>query len=489
MDLYTTLRDHYIALSYWLDPFFLVYFAVINIAYCILLFFGSIGIYQRHRGLEFESIQPVLKSNSLPEITFLMAAYNESVSIIQSIDNLISLSYRYKQIIVINDGSTDNTFDLIKEKYQLIPIPIYFDTLVQTAPIRGVYKSKTKQELLVIDKENGKKADALNAGLSACANPFFITVDADTVVDDRGFELLVRPMFANPDAIALGASLRVRNGCKVEYNRVIADDFPRNYLSAMQSLEYMRAFILRQGWDWLKANYLISGAFAILLTQPVIKLGGFAHTVADDLEIILRLNRYMLAKGISYQIKYLPDPIAWTDAPALYKDLARQRLNWHRGLLECLWFHKSVCLNPRYGRFGLLSMPYLVYSEAIEPVFEATGIIYIIAGLLLNAVNVATLILVLASIYFFTVCFSIICILIEELTFRRFNQKRSILLLIFYCFIENFFYRPVTLIWRIRGIMDFFKKFSSIQGNSQKINESLYTLLGKEKRNEKNVGN
>lgn len=479
------MRELYIYYSYWLDPFFLVYFAIINITYCVMLTLGIFSTFKRRKILSIDTYQPVLKSNFLPEITFLMAAFNEAPTIIQSVDNLLHLSYRYKQIIVVNDGSKDNTLDLLKDTYQLIEIPCYFSSVVPTKPIRGVYRSKIHSELLIIDKENGGKFDAINVGLGACHNDYFITVDADTSIDDRDFEMLIRPMLSDPKTIAIGASVRILNGCFLEYNRINARQFPKTYLAAMQALEYLRAFVQRQGWNELNCNYLISGAFAIFLTKPVIEVGGYAPTDANDLEIVLRLNRYMRAKKTPYNMAYLPDPVAWTDVPDTYGEIAKQRLIWHRGLLECLWFHKTMLLNPRYGRFGFVVYPYLIYAEALEPVVEMIGIIYIILGLFLSAINVVSLVLVLGIIFFFTFCFTIICILIEELTFNKFNEKKSLFLLIFYSFIENLGYRQCNLWWRLRGLWDFLKKFSKIQKDSQNINRSLYESLNKGKTDEK----
>jgi cellulose synthase/poly-beta-1,6-N-acetylglucosamine synthase-like glycosyltransferase len=414
-----------------------------------------------------------------------MAAYNESTNIINSVDGLLHLSYRYKQIIVVNDGSTDKTLELLKEKYQLIQIPQYFDSVISTKPIKGVYRSRIHQAILVIDKENGQKYDAINAGLGACKNAYFMTVDADTSIDDGDFEMLIRPILSDPKTIAIGASVRILNGCFLEYNRINSRKFPNTYLTAMQALEYLRAFIQRQGWSEFNCNYLISGAFAVFLTKPVLEVGGFAPTVADDLEIVMRLNRYMRAKKIPYNMIYLPDPVAWTEVPDDYKQLARQRLNWHRGMLECLWFHKSLLFNPRYGRFGLIAYPYLLYAEAMEPVVELIGIVYIVLGLLLNALNVVSLVFVLAVVFFFVFCFTVICILIEELTFNKFSDKKSIALLIYYSLLENLGYRQLSLIWRLRGMWDFFVKFSKIQMISKKINRSLYEKLKKETSHEK----
>lgn len=466
------MREYYIQLTYWLDPFFLIYFGIINTIYCILLFLGSISIYRRYRDLNIEVPEPILKSNSLPEITFLMPAYNEGSHLVEAINNVLHLSYRYKQLILVNDGSTDNTLEILKEKYQLIQIPCYFQPVVETKPIRGVYRSKIYSELLVIDKENGRRFDALNAGLGACKNDYTIAVDADTFIDDHDFEMLVRPMMMNPETIAIGASVRIRNGCVLEYNRVKPKNFPASYLAGLQTLEYLRAFILRQGWNLIGCTYLISGAFSIYMTKWVVKVGGFA-LIGEDLEMVLKLNRYMRAKKIPYKMDFLPDPVSWTDAPSTYQEISKQRISWNRGFFGCLWCHKSLLFNPRYGRYGFLVFPFLIYAEAIEPIVELMGIVYIIFGLYFDALNVKSLILVLVMIYFFTTAFTLMCILVEEMTFKRFEKRKSTFLLVFYSLIENFGYRQLNLLWRLHGIFEFLIAFPSMNKDSKRVNQWL----------------
>lgn len=465
--------EDYIYLTYWLDPFFLVYFAAINLIYLILLLLGCIKIYQRNQEIKRDDYTRILRSESLPQICFLVAAYNEAHQIVSMIDNLLHLSYRYKQILVVNDGSKDNTLELLVEKYQLIATPYSLQSDIHAKPIKAVYRSKLFQELTVVDKENGEKHDALNVGINLCTSPYFISVDADTYIDNESFEQLVRPMLINPQAIAIGASVRIRNGCTLTFNKITTELFPLGYVTVMQSIEYLRAFLMRMGWDYAGGNYVLSGAFSIFLTKAVREAGGFAPTVANDLEIIVRLNRMFKATKTPYKIEYLPDPTAWTEGPSTMKSLGRQRTLWQRGLLESMWFHKCLFFNPRYGAYGMFVYPFLFFGEAFEPVVEIAGMIYIIIGLCLGVINSFYLFLLLSSIWGFTFIYTLFCILIEELTFRKYPTSRSFMLLCWNSFIENVGYRQMNLIWRIRGIWQFFKRFPTINKDSKALNQMI----------------
>ncbi|MEI8124940.1 MAG: glycosyltransferase family 2 protein [Parachlamydiaceae bacterium] len=475
------MREEYIYWAYWLDPFFLIYFASINFVYLYLLFLGCIKIYKRSLDIPRDDYTRILRSDSLPTIGFLVAAYNEQNDIESAVDNLLHLSYRYKQIIVINDGSTDDTLKILIEKYQLLPVPYSLQGSLPSMPIKTVYRSRLFEEIMVIDKANGKKFDALNAGLNLCTTPYYITVDADTYIENDSFERLIRPILINPETIAIGASVRIRNGCTLNFTTISTNLFPLGYVTAMQSIEYLRAFLMRMGWDYTGGNYVLSGAFAVFETDIIRKVGGYAPTVADDLEIILRLNHAFKATKTPYKITYLPDPTAWTEGPWTLKELARQRFLWQRGTLESMWFHKKIFFNPRYGAFGMFVYPFLFFGEALEPIIEITGCIYIVVGLCLNVINGFELFLLLSTIWGFNFIYTLFCILIEELTFRKYPSQRSFCLLVWYSFLENFGYRQLNLIWRIRGIRGFFQRFSEIQKDSKRINEIMENIIKKGK--------
>lgn len=457
---------------YLSSPLFFWYFASINVVYLILLICSSFKIFSRQKESANEDYTQVLRSNSLPEISFLVPAYNEAANIAHTIKNILAISYRYKQIIVINDGSTDSTVKILIDNFQLVPIPMLYVELIPAQKVKTIYRSKLYPEMILIDKEHGKKYDTLNAGINACQTPFFISIDADTFLDDRAFGLLIRPILTNPNAIAIGASVRIINGCSINLNTISTFDFPQKILPAMQTLEYLRAFLERQGWDFLGGNFVLSGAFAVLKTDVIKLAGGYADTVAEDMEIIIRLHRMMKERKELYEIKYLPDPVAWTICPETYKELATQREHWHRGLLDCLWFHRKAFFNPRYGAFGLFIYPFWVYSECIEPFVEVLGYLFILTGYFLGVLSIDYALLFLSVSWGFTSLFTVSCVLLEELSFKKYPSLRTLLLFTLYALCENFWYRQLTLIWRIKGSFVFFKNFFKAQKTGKQV-ESL----------------
>lgn len=465
----------------WVDPLFLSYFAFLNLVYFLLFLLGSIHILFRIREVEREDFTSVLQSNSLPEISFIIPAYNEKVEILTSVKSLINLSYRYKQIIVVNDGSKDNTFELLREFLDLIPTSANYEHVLSTQPIRGVYRSQLYQEVMVIDKENGTKYDALNAGLNACRNTFLITVDADTFIDDESFETIIRPLLIYPDTIAVGASVRVKNDCQINFTHIYTSKFPEHFLAGVQAVEYFRAFLMRQGLNYVGGNFCLSGAFSCFLTDVVRKAGGFAPTFANDLEITLRLHRVMLASRIPYRIFYVPDPVAWTDTPRTFRELGEQRMVWHRGLLEAMWFHRILFFNPRYGAFGLFVFPFFFFCEAIEPIMEILGYIYITLGIIAGIVDPSFIFLFFSFTLGFTFILTLISLMLEEVSFRKYPSYKSILKMMFYSLLENFYYRQFTLIWRVIGYKSFYDRWPQIKKDSETINEIVNNTLKKGK--------
>lgn len=472
------MSDHLFS-SNWIVLFFTIYFIALYLLYFILSLLGGINILKRRSVIQAQPNPPYTRP--LPEITVIVAAYNEENSIIQVTENLLSLTYPLKQIIVVNDGSTDQTLPLLKQKYELVEIFPVYQSKLPTKPIKSIYNSTIAPELLIVDKENGKKFDALNTALNVCHTQYFITVDADTFLDDRYFESLIDPILNSKDAVAIGASVHIINGCQLNINDISTKNFPPSLIIGCQANEYMRSFLWRQGWDALKGIYFLAGAFSIFLKDAVIKAGGFAPTVADDLEVILRLNRLQRATQTPYHMLHLPDPTAWTEAPATAKELGNQRKSWYRGFLESLWFHKSLLFNPNYGRFGLFVYPYLLFGEAIESMIEALAYIYVVVAFLVGDSSYLTVLFLLLGAWGFTSIMTLTSLALEEYTFKKYSHKKPLLYLIALSILENFGYRQWMILCKVRGLIDFFKKFNLIQKNSRSINELVDKAQKKEK--------
>jgi cellulose synthase/poly-beta-1,6-N-acetylglucosamine synthase-like glycosyltransferase len=458
---------------------FLWYFTSINLIYIVFLLLGSFKIFSRIKEIKEENPAWILSSNSLPEILFIIPMYNESQTIMANINNLLNLSYRYKKIIAVNDGSDDETFEILKKELQLIEIPKYYLDTLPTKEIRGVYQSPIYPMIYVIDKVRGRKFDAVNAAINAATTPFFVVLDADTFIDNSGFEALVRPILTTPNTIAVGATVRILNGCEFRFNRISTPSFPQAYLPGMQALEYLRAFLLRQGLDTINGVFIVSGAFSIFPRDLIIKAGGFAPSNGEDVEIIIRLHRIMLETKQLYRIRYLPDPIAWTTAPTKLKNLGRQRTRWHLGLLESLWYHKRMCLNPRYKTLGLAGFPFWLFGEAIEPIVEAAAFIYIIATFFLGLLNTSFLIMIIAVSFGFTALYTIFCLFIEELGFRKYPSLKSLLMLLWCNFIENLGYRQITLYWRLKSFIQLFQKRKVLKIDTEYVNHLVRKAVSK----------
>lgn len=462
----------------WIESFFFWYFASINIVYIILFFLACTRVYTRRKELSVEDFTSILKSNALPPITLIVPMYNEAEHIVETIKNNLRLSYRYKRLIVVNDGSEDNCLELVKKEFDCILIPQLFEEPLATQPIRGIYRSRSFPELVLIDKNHGAKFDTVNVGINACETDYFIVSDADTFLDDPGFEAMIRPILFDPKTVAVGASVRVKNGCTLDFNRISTLRFPLNMISAMQGLEYLRAFLLRQGWDLFGGNFVIAGAFSIFPKELIVKIGGFAPSAGEDMEIIVRLHRFMMETKQPFKIFYLPDPVAWTEGPSKLARLRKQRIRWHLALLETIWCHKRMCLNPRYHLFGLFTFPFWIWGEAIEPIVELLGFAYIFATFYLGTLDVSFCLLLLALAFGFIFIFTFACLFVEEMGFRKYPSIRSLLFLSWYSLIENIGYRQLTLLWRTQSFLRFFGAFKEKRNLARLIEKKIKT--GKE---------
>lgn len=449
---------------------FLIYFSSINLLYAIFSILGMSAALREKKEVDNEDLSRVICSNSLPPLSFLIASYNEKQNIIECVDNLVDLSYPIAEIVVVNDGSTDNTLKMMIDRYALKSCPIFFKKELPTKEIRAVYRSLEFPNLIVIDKENGGRHDALNAGIGACTSSHVITMDPDTVIDDTQMGTIIPAAFSNPDTIAIGAGVRIKNGCKSYYHNIATVNFPESYFVGMEALEYMRSFLVRCGLNYVNGNFCISGAFTILSKEALLKIQGYGPTFANDMEVIIRLHRYYIEKKIPYAITYLSEPVAYTVVPDSYALLHRQRFLWHRGLLESLWFHTGLFFSSDHGTFGKWVMPLTFYAEAIEPVVELLGYIYVIIGWYLGILTLTNVLLIIGIAWCISFIFSLFCLLVEELTFRKYRSWKSTFKLIGYAAIEIFGYRQLTILWRIHGFLGFFWRYFALKRDYKNFN-------------------
>lgn len=391
---------------------------------------------------------------SFPEICLILPVYNEQAYILSTLDCLLNLPYPNKKILIVNDGSNDNTWKLIQEKLDIELVEPVFKNFISILPskkVKGIYKSRLHRECLVIHKENGSRYDALNAGLNYCRSPYFLTVDADTCMSGRSLFELAEAISSNPHAIAIGAVVRIR-----DIEKIAGQEFAIKFLSMIQSVEYLRTFLMRLGWEEAGGIAAFSGAFSCFRTETVIQAGGFAPTFAHDLEIVIRLHRWMQEKHLPYQMIYLSDPLAWTYALTSLKALKVQRMLWHKGLLESMGFHKKLFFNRAYGVFGLFIYPLFFFGEVLAPAIELLGYLYFAVGWVLGVTSMGSFVIFLFLTIGFSIAMSWISLLTEELIYKKSFSIRRLTCFFGYSLMENLGFRQLTLLWKGLALFSFF---------------------------------
>jgi cellulose synthase/poly-beta-1,6-N-acetylglucosamine synthase-like glycosyltransferase len=389
-----------------------------------------------------------------PQISVLVPAYNESATIADSIRSLLQLSYTSYEIIVINDGSSDSTMEVLKREFSLRLFPEVSQTSLPTAPIRSIYVSQDHAKLRVIDKDNGGKADALNAGINLSRYPLFCTLDSDSILQRDSLQRLAQPFLDDSLTVATGGTVRIANGCVVREGFLATIGLPANWLALIQVLEYYRAFwIGRGGLAPMNALLIISGAFGLFRKTTVVEAGGYGrHLHGEDMELVVRLHRYLRLRGQPYRIIFVPHAFCWTEAPENLRSLRNQRIRWQRGLAESLVLNRALLFHPKGGLVGWLALPIFILFEWLSPVVLVFG--YLFTGLCyftgLWSVQ-ATLAFLLLEIGL-GVLMSVTALLVDEVSFHMYPKPRQVLVLFLAAIVENFGFRQLVSYWRLIGL-------------------------------------
>ena len=438
-----------------------VYYLLSNLIYLVLLVTAIFrNTWHRHR-LASLRLERVKSSPFTPPITLIVPAHNEEMFIIDSVRALLALNYHSLELVVINDGSRDNTLAELHRAFKLRTARVLYLPTIPSAAVHEIYTSALDPRLIVIDKDSaGSKADAVNAGLNVATSPYVCVVDADSILEKDSLLRIMASLFSDPQrVVAAGGIVRVLNGCQVSNGELRRVKLPRGSLEVMQVVEYLRAFLIgREAWAHFNALPIISGAFGIFRTDLVRQVKGFrAHAVGEDFDLVVRMHRHLLEQNEDYHINFVPDPTCWTEVPADLRSLARQRARWQKGLLDTLWPNRDMLFRPRYGRIGFLILPYMWLFEFCAPLFELMGYSSMLVALSLGLLGRQFFILFLIFGYAFATMISIGSVLLEEMTYRRYSDWREVARLLLYCLFEHFPYRQLTLIWRLQGIYQYLR--------------------------------
>ena len=442
--------EHIYAASQWL---FLFYLLGLTAGYLTLNLVSMVSLRQYFGERALDSF-PRSHTGFEPQVSIIVPAYNEATTIASSIRSLLQLNYSEYEIIVVSDGSKDGTLDVLRQEFELMPFPEAYNHQLSTKPIRAIYHSATHANVRVIDKDNGGKADSLNAGINLSIYPLFCCIDADSVLQQDSLYRVVQPFLDDHRTIACGGTVRIANGCRVESGTLTKVGLPSNLLALFQIVEYLRAFLFgRLGWSPLNAMLIISGAFGVFRKDSVIAVGGYrTDTIGEDMELVVRLHRHFRLKGLPYRITFVPDPVCWTEAPEDLRTLKNQRIRWQRGLCDSLADHFELCCHLKGGTVGWLAFPFIVLFEWVGPAIEVFGYCILIAGLFLGFVSLHAWFLLLLVAVGLGVMLSVSALLLEEISFHVYPNQLDVWKLLLAAIAENFGYRQLNSVWKLIGL-------------------------------------
>lgn len=462
--------------------YLILFFAVsVMLSYLVLAAISAFSLRAYIKENRYVRYNALLASEHSPAISLIAPAYNESLTIEENVRSLMGLNYRNYEVIVVNDGSKDRSLDILIAAYDLHPVEHTYTQHLATKEVRGIYRSGNPAfaRLVVVDKVNGGKADALNTGMNIALHPYIVCIDVDCVMDRDALLKLAKPFLQQTGkrVIATGGVVRIANSCTVKAGKLITVRAPEKLLPRIQVIEYLRAFILgRMAWAKLDGLLLISGAFGMFDREIALACGGYDHrTVGEDMELVVRMRRYMIDRKEPYTVSYIPDPLCWTEAPDNFTILRKQRSRWTRGTMETLWINRKMFLNPKYRLLGMLSIPYWVFFEYLAPLIEFTGLLITLLFLVLGILSWKFFLLLLLFVYVYAVLFSVLALFAEEFTYRQYHTFRDLRKLLFVALIEPLYFHPFTIYAALRG------NWEKIRGNKG-WGEMVRTGFGDQKK-------
>ena len=453
-----------------LNQYLVIYFMSVNTIYAILLMLSIKGSSDRILHWNMKKKTLLYESDLLPSISIIAPAYNEEKSIIESVTSLLNLKYPSYEVIVVNDGSKDRTIDVLIEHFKLERKHPFFKQPLQTKELRGVYVNRKIPNLIVIDKQNGGKADALNMGINVAKSSYVCGIDADSLLEEEALLKLMSITLDDPiEHIAIGGNILPVNDCIVDKGKVELNRLGERPIVRFQTLEYLRAFTTgRIGWSKLRSLLIISGAFGLFNRKTLLETGGYLtisgalkkDTVGEDMELVVRLTYQALTQKKKYRVEYVHHANCYTELPSDLISLMKQRNRWQRGLLDILSYHRKLLFNPRYKQPGLIAFPYFFIFEMMGPFIEIIGYLALFIGLILGILNLPIVLVLLAATIGYGMALSLFALFIAEKQTTYYSTKETFLLSLI-AMIENFGYRQLMSLHRIISTFSALKESGS----------------------------
>ncbi|MBW7844961.1 MAG: glycosyltransferase family 2 protein [Bacteroidia bacterium] len=484
-------------ITYFYENTVFIYGVSLLLVYALLAILSYIGV-RRFVGAEkYVDYDKIVGSIDTPGISIIAPAFNESLTIITNVRSLLTLNYPKFEVIIINDGSTDDTLEKMIEEFSLVQVEFAYNEKIFSQPVKRIFKSTdfAYDKLIVVDKVNGKsKADASNAGINCSSFPYFLCTDVDCIIERDTLLKMIKPILDEEEkkikevgtpcpecghvhikeqykrVIAVGATLRIANSCEVDSGVITRVRPPKALIPRFQEMEYIRAYVLgKMGWSVINSVPNVSGGLGLFDKEVAIQAGGYdGKSFAEDMDMVTRMCVYMRNNDKDYLIRYIPTTQCWTEGPPSLKVLNRQRTRWGRGLFEVMWMHRKVIFNPNYGRLGLIVFPYTLLFEFFAPIIEASGILYYIYIIITNQINWPYAKILVVFVYFYSVMITTMAILWDQLTFRYYKTWSEVLGLCLMAFLEPIIYHPMIVFFALKGYYNFLTGKKHSWGNMQR---------------------
>jgi cellulose synthase/poly-beta-1,6-N-acetylglucosamine synthase-like glycosyltransferase len=439
----------------------MVFYFSINTVYLAILVLSVVEI-QRSKKYRFTfDLDQAFRYRLLPPVSIILPAYNEEKTIVESVRSILFVRYPQYELLVVNDGSKDGTLKTLIEAFNLIKTDYVFRRSIITENVRGIYISKDFKNIIVIDKENGGKADALNAGINVSRYPYFCAVDADTILGEDALAKLILPFINDPDrTTAVGGIVKPANGAVIQMGRLLEERITKNLLVIIQSLEYARAFFLgRLGLSALNSLLIISGAFGLFKKEDVLKVEGYKRrSLGEDMMLVVKLHKVKRRERRQYRVSFVTDTICWTEIPSTIRVLARQRVRWQMGLMESIFENREMILNPRYGIIGLFSMPFYILTEIVPPFFEPIGYAVLAVGIGTGVLPLATLLRFFVIAWVYSLMHTLYALIMESYGIGNKAPIHHFIIKFLASLLENFFYRQINIWCKLKGFFRFFTR-------------------------------
>lgn len=443
-----------------INAFFFVYMFLYAIAFFCTTFMAALNLddfFVRKKHMSYAMLAN--KSNYVP-ISILVPAYNEEVTVLDTVESLLSLDYPDYEIVVVNDGSKDKTAQKVIDYYGLKQVARPVKRSVPCEELVSIYESDTRVRIVLANKKNGGKADALNMGINISRFPLFVCMDADSMLQKDALQKIVEAFLENDETIAVGGNVKVSNNTVIEKGCVVENRVPKKPLVLFQMVEYLRVFLAsRVAFNSLNANLIISGAFGLYVKKAAINVGGYTlGVIGEDMELIVKMHAFYRKNNIPYRISYIPDAVCWTQVPESIKVLKSQRRRWHVGMGESLKHHMFMLFNPKYGTVGMIAFPYFLFFEYITPLLDILGVVSIVASYILGLLNIEFFIIYLLVYMGYSMVVSMVSILLEKYLFSDTMSVAMMFKLFLFAVLESFGFRQLASTFRFGAFFGRSKK-------------------------------